>query len=100
MHRQPEWAVRHLLDQLLTVSLHREDFELPLTWTAESDDRAMAVDGVSVPFRGIALNGTWAGWAVLASGVGVMMKTPAEQAVTELRRCSDWSMDEVRPESG
>jgi hypothetical protein len=100
MHRQPEWAIRHLLDQLLTVSLHSEDFLLPVTWTAEAQDRTMAIDGVSVPFSGIVLNGTWAGWAELASGVALKVMTPAEQVLTSLRRCLDWSMGEVGPEVG
>ncbi len=99
---RPEWVIWHLVDHLLGVSLSSEgpEIRLPISWTAESSDRTIAVDSVDVSFRGVVLNGTWAGWGVVASGVGLRVKAPAEQVLTALKRCIDWSMDDVPPSAG
>lgn len=96
---RPEWVAWHLIDHLLSDSLSSEgpEIRLPMTWTAESSDRPIAVDSVEVSFTGIVLNGTWAGWAVLTSGVGLRVRAPVEQVPSALTRCIDWSMGDVPP---
>ena len=99
---RPRFNVRHLLMELVDGWIVSEDTDLhlPMTWTAESLDRDVAVEGTDVRFTGIALNEIWAGWAMLSSGLELKIRAPLDVVPTVLQRCLEWFMDETRPETG